>query len=1387
MQGTFRIEVLRCTFLEDKMHTIFNGEYNEEKSLPLFARSRVIRSKWNIDESTDDSSDSSAAAAATDLTQFWPGDMPAPSDKPMTSVRHTVNWNVPDAADTDSIDAKTPSENSVSAASSFETKVRYVTFTYPTPGQKATNSTAEHGAGVGGNKKDAGKNKGKGKGKGSKDISSTPNVVAPPLVRLPIQTVPKVQPSSNILQRSKSFNMDDTTLTELANSELVIEVWAGEERNPGLDGSTDRLLGSGSISRIMKNWMAMWPQAFESIVDLQGPMCGETSPHVVVRVVPDSTLSTYMRGARLLTVKNPGLWRLPARWVWNVVPPEPETEEEEGKGKKTSAKGKKDADGDGSTFPHAQCQFVMGVSLVSGNRSSATINSNENKSNNSHVVYLHGGTVDADKRRECTDLSGYVGNTQYEEGDEENQPTGPVSEVYTVPKSPKMLPCEVGIVTWETNLVADFFMSAETVGSWKDSSTKETAFSLSVQLARLEGGYSAGVDKRILHTSSMLTTLSAADSSDLASGGVIEVFSSSIPLDSLLSMGSKSITVDKIALQKEAHFAADKKTWLSLLTDENLIEDRRNTEAQAKIDYVQSETKRRMADNEDDDIDDSDLPSLDSVTTSGSVDQDGDFAQLFAPYNQVPSVGSGLPPTLAAQPLDAVLTLSIYKPVIPNTSTNPKDRNLGNKGWMKFNRAHSGKNEAILKKSALAESCAIRALSDEMTSLENALREVSVLNGGTSSSRLSLSTSDYEAFRARMKVQMLTILKAQLNQQDEVAQDQAVSMSNPSSGNPLDMAPRKTCATKHELAMAIAHTKRTARTVVESVFGGDVSSSNNQKVDSKVSTKQILVNGWQSLVDGDSDKAVKGYTNRLQCLEKNQKQQKDTTTVTEHAELWHALAQARIAKADLVGAAVCLDAGLNIDAKHADSLMLRSCVEVEIQLPSVSMKSLSYVERATSSKTTRSILFALHRLANNDTKALQTLMGLATNSSPWIDGVTPPRPQAIVASLHTAARYFMEHRLIALSSAVLDMSRAEERHIDAASSDVYPLARAVREAAYRGKDSVIARVRDAKGRHIGLWACWNSVRASMNIRAAERDAMKAAAQTAKKGRHNNYKENRKKKKIMTPTLVDKKAAEGASEAAGRSSYDISGGTLDAQLELECLITNKMASLTSSTSSIQCETPEGRVRYALAQFRRAPLDNDIHTKLFGMVHNGNRTGVLWSRDRASTYTLAWRGLSNPDRDPLTARKMFEFITRENPQLAGAWCGLGLCQMYNNEHDSAQQSLELACSLDAEDLRNWLSTGCNALCRGDAGVAEASQCARRIVELGHTTATAEKSPIIMCRALMQDFVDGLQQFETASSNKLVERHLALMTANVAAKLPDEKQLRPSTVPVFSSSNQ
>ena len=56
-----------------------------------------------------------------------------------------------------------------------------------------------------------------------------------------------------------------------------------------------------------------------------------------------------------------------------------------------------------------------------------------------------------------------------------------------------------------------------------------------------------------------------------------------------------------------------------------------------------------------------------------------------------------------------------------------------------------------------------------------------------------------------------------------------------------------------------------------------------------------------------------------------------------------------------------------------------------------------------------------------------------------------------------------------------------------------------------------------------------------------------------------------------------------------------------------------------------------------------------------------------RDRASTYILAWHCLRNPERDPVTARKMFEFITREYPKLAGAWCGLGLCKFFQKKKD------------------------------------------------------------------------------------------------------------------------
>jgi len=123
------------------------------------------------------------------------------------------------------------------------------------------------------------------------------------------------------------------------------------------------------------------------------------------------------------------------------------------------------------------------------------------------------------------------------------------------------------------------------------------------------------------------------------------------------------------------------------------------------------------------------------------------------------------------------------------------------------------------------------------------------------------------------------------------------------------------------------------------------------------------------------------------------------------------------------------------------------------------------------------------------------------------------------------------------------------------------------------------------------------------------------------------------------------------------------------------------------------------------------------------------------------------------------------------------------MYAEENDSAQESLEKACSLDCTDVRNWLAIGCNALCRGDAGVAEAEQCAGQIAELGCTTETTKNSPSLMCHTLMQDFIEGLQQFDSTKKLPLVSRHLKAIT-NTSKDKNASSQQRPSTVPVSST---
>ena len=1451
-KGTFRIEVLSCSFDNSKMHTMFDGAYNETMSLPLYVRNRIVRSDWI-------ETDNGMAAATLekgnidstlDLAHFWPGTQSNPSDKPLTSVRHIVGWEIPDASSgesgaTDQVDyvadeVQEGEDDNDDGDDDDTIDVRLVTFTYPVPGQKQAATSSDSKKEVGGGKaKKRGGSKGGAKGTEKASGDSTLSF-AHSLVRLPVIQIPRVRPSPHVLQRSQPFDLNEATLTELAGSDAIVELWTGEERAPGEEGSGDKLVGFGKISRMVRKWIELWPEPFEEIISLEGPGCGETKPNLIVRIVPDQALLNYLLGGRMLTLNSPSLWRMPAHWLWNVDPPVSENEEVEvdgggkgGKKKKPPAAKKGNAGGNSgsASFPCANSQFVMGVSLLLSSSDddeaaaagAAATTSPPPRS----VVYLHGGKVHPTSRRQCSEASGFIGKATLQDGDDdESGPTGPVVEVCTVPQSPTMDACDCTLVSWEENQQADLFVSSTTVERWKDSSdkNKKCTLSLQVEVARLMDGYSDSVNRKKLDMVRLSDALRAADAGGLAAGsGTVEIFTSTIPLSSDLFAGLISHEANNVSLEKFQHFSSDQKSWLSL-TDETLATDKRDNETRLKIRYVTEERKRRMKENEDDDIDDSDLPSLDDIVVMPpSIDlnsQKSPFATLFAPYNAV--VIPGVPISPASTPLNAAMKISISKPTFQSTSMSPDNKPnssmTGSVQWKKYNRTHAAKREKTLRDSASAESRAIVALSIEMERLEKMM--CTAVQGGTSTSKVSLSTADYEAFRARMKVQMLTILKVQLGQNKEVDRDHMLSMttkssSGASSGNPLESAPTKICATKQELAAAIAHTKRTARGLVDNVFGrragaGSGGSIISRKIEAerRASNKQVLTNGWQSLVENVPGRAVQSYTNQLQRMETRVVASSMEEKRITGSELWHALAQARINTSDLEGALVCLNAALEIDRDHVNTLMLRSCVDAELQLLSedggntITMDSLAFSERAVSNvanKMTRATLAGLCRLANNDTKCLQLLFGSTTSEnseSPWnAPNASSPRPQVVVDQLHVAARYAIDAKLQRLAAALLDAARSEERHEDASMSDVYPLARAVRTSAYRGGGSenpIIAKVRDAQGRHVGLVATWYALRASMSIRATEHDAMKAQRleRFAKGGSGGGSKSKKKQNKdiTMTHALADKKAAEGASEAANRARYEMSGSTLDVQRELEHVLCSSSSGGSGSSGSMdpssqqqtamKCTTAEGRVRYALAEFRADNEDDTVHDTLFQMIDSGNRTGVLWSRDRASTYMLAWQALRNPNRESSLARKMFSFIVRDFPQLAGAWCGLGLCQMYDNELDLAQASLERACTLDSIDIRNWLAAGCNALCRGDAGVSDAEQCARWISDLGHTTKTTEESPVLLVHTLMQDFLDGLQQFEKTKSSALVARHLKSSSSQQSEGAAER---RPNTVPV------
>ena len=153
------------------------------------------------------------------------------------------------------------------------------------------------------------------------------------------------------------------------------------------------------------------------------------------------------------------------------------------------------------------------------------------------------------------------------------------------------------------------------------------------------------------------------------------------------------------------------------------------------------------------------------------------------------------------------------------------------------------------------------------------------------------------------------------------------------------------------------------------------------------------------------------------------------------------------------------------------------------------------------------------------------------------------------------------------------------------------------------------------------------------------------------------------------------------------------------------------------------------------------------------------------------------MENVNEHPSTSKKIFEFLVRESSALAGAWMGLGLCQMYDGDYNSAQKHFERACTLDSSDIRNWLGLGCNALCRGVAGLQDADQCARRIEELGEMNICKETSTVCTLSIslnLFEDFTKGLFTHKKAKHYKVLSR----MRDNTASTI-NEKE-RPSTTP-------
>ena len=212
--GHLCVDINELTFIESEMHSLLNSTLNETRSASFWARIGFIEN--------DD-------VEKTRLEQYWPPIVKCPIDKPFTTCRKTSNWPMPPAPKED--EGEDGGSLIQQQQSQEPAKLRRITLKIPKPTSKEdyAKMMLKSGSGASLNGKDKGKkgkDKGKKKGKkGNKDAKKAPAVKDNSISKEPItaENVISKPEAPDALRRTKSFELNATTLTHLTNCSLVIE------------------------------------------------------------------------------------------------------------------------------------------------------------------------------------------------------------------------------------------------------------------------------------------------------------------------------------------------------------------------------------------------------------------------------------------------------------------------------------------------------------------------------------------------------------------------------------------------------------------------------------------------------------------------------------------------------------------------------------------------------------------------------------------------------------------------------------------------------------------------------------------------------------------------------------------------------------------------------------------------------------------------------------------------------------------------------------------------------------------------------------------------------------------------------------------------------------